>query len=158
MIIALGLYVTSNDKLEVSVLFTSFQLVNSMTFPIMLIPNFINQIFKDLLSIQRLQNYLFTEEHHDRKKYENLEELTKNEILVNFQNVNFGIQEHSLDIVEEDDKIIKEIKSAKNLKLEMKNPDNKIYLNESNSDDDKEKNNEKEKKIGHLSNKQINSE
>ena len=158
MIIALGLYVTSNDKLEVSVLFTSFQLVNSMTFPIMIIPNYINQIFKDLLSIQRLQNYLFTEEHHDRKKYENLDELTKNEILVNFQNVNFGIQEHSLDIVEEDDKIIKEIKSAKNLKLEMKNPDNKIYLNESNSDDDKEKNNEKEKKIGHLSNKQINSD
>jgi len=68
MIIALGLYVTSNDKLEISVLFTSFQLVNSMTFPIMLIPNFINQIFKDLISNQRLQNYLFTEEHQGKKK------------------------------------------------------------------------------------------
>ena len=73
MIIALGLYVTSNDQLEISVLFTSFQLVNSMTFPIMLIPNFINQIFKDIISIQRLQNYLFTEEHQDRKRYENKE-------------------------------------------------------------------------------------
>ena len=40
MIIALGVYVTSNDKLEISVLFTSFQLVNSMTFPIMLIPTY----------------------------------------------------------------------------------------------------------------------
>ena len=124
MIIALGLYVTSNDELEISVLFTSFQLVNSMTFPIMLFPNFINQIFKDLLSIQRLQNYLFSEEHQERTKYEDLNELNKSNILVHFNKINFCIQEPGNDIA---------IKENKNM-------GNKIYLNESSSESDKEKN------------------
>lgn len=92
MIIALGLYVTSNDKLEIAVLFTSFQLVNSMTFPIMLIPTFINQIFKDLISIERLQNYLFSEDHHENK-HQDLKEYHDNSLLVKFDNVTFSIND-----------------------------------------------------------------
>ena len=143
MIIALGLYVTSNDQLEISVLFTSFQLVNSMTFPIMLIPNFINQIFKDIISIQRLQNYLFTEEHQDRKRYENKEEYNKDKILVKFDKINFNIneQKQANGIKYNNEKIEDRENSSDNLSIEMKNIDTKIYLNESNSEDEKDKNN-----------------
>ena len=142
MIIALGLYVTSNDQLEISVLFTSFQLVNSMTFPIMLIPNFINQIFKDIISIQRLQNYLFTEEHQDRKRYENKEEYNKDKILVKFDKINFNIKEQKQanGIKYNNEKIEDRENSSDNLSIEMKNIDTKIYLNESNSEDEKDKN------------------
>ena len=92
MIIALGLYVTSNDKLEIAVLFTSFQLVNSMTIPIMLIPTHINQIFKDLISIERLQNYLFIEDHQENK-YQDLNEYQDKDILIKFDNATFSFNE-----------------------------------------------------------------
>ena len=140
MIIALGLYVTSNDKLEISVLFTSFQLVNSMTFPIMLIPNFINQIFKDLISIQRLQNYLFTDEHQGRKKYENLEELNKNEILVKFHKMNFCIQDPNNEAKKEEKKIQEKNKVKEDLNFEMNNLGEEYNSNDSISGNDNEKN------------------
>ena len=138
MIIALGVYVTSNDKLEISVLFTSFQLVNSMTFPIMLIPTFFNQIFKNILSIQRLQNYLFTGEHQDKEKYKNLDEFNNDGILVKFEKINFGMPESGLGVEPKVEKVLKEIKNAKSFEYEMKNIDAKLYLNESNSENEKE--------------------
>jgi ABC-type multidrug transport system fused ATPase/permease subunit len=111
--------VTSNDKLEISVLFTSFQLVNSMTFPIMLIPTFFNQIFKNILSIQRLQNYLFTGEHQDKEKYKNLDEFNNDGILVKFEKINFGMPESGLGVEPKVEKVLKEIKSAKSFEHEM---------------------------------------
>ena len=130
MIIALGLYVTSNDKLEISVLFTSFQLVNSMTFPIMSIPTFINQIFKDLISIQRLQNYLFSKDHQDKNIYENIEEFNKNSILVKFDNTTFSINEsNGLN----GEKTLKKNKSAKDLTLEMQDLNEKFLGQNDNS-------------------------
>ena len=163
MIIALGLYVTSNDKLEISVLFTSFQLVNSMTFPIMLIPNFINTIFKDLLSIQRLQNYLFTEEHQDRKKYENLDEYTNHNILVKFEKMNFCIQDSKHEVVVGERKLSEEIKDPKNLNLEMADLQDKLFLSDSISESDKrnsldsidDNNNEKNEQINLVTKRQI---
>ena len=140
MIIALGVYITSNKKLEISVLFTSFQLVNSITFPIMLIPTFFNQIFKNLLSIQRLQNYLFTKEHQDKEKYKNLDEFKNNGILVNFEKINFGIHgtTHDMGVEGKDEKTLKQLKSAKSFDFEKNNIDTKLYLNESNSENEKE--------------------
>ena len=131
MIIALGLYVTSNDQLEISVLFTSFQLVNSMTFPIMLIPTFINQIFKDLISIQRLQNYLFTEDHQTRKKYENLEEQNNNDILVQFEKMNFCIQDNTHEIGNDDKKHTEKEKNENDANIEMKNLKNTFDFRDS---------------------------
>ena len=123
MIIALGLYVTSNDKLEISVLFTSFQLVNSMTFPIMALPTFINQIFKDLISIERLQNFLFTNDHLDKNIHQNLEEFNKNGLLVNFENATFSIKESSLHVKH---LILKKSQSARDLNIEMENLDSRL--------------------------------
>ena len=140
MVITLGLYATSNNKLEISVLFTSFQLVNSMTFPIMLLPNFINQIFKNLLSLQRLQHYLFTEEHQERKKFENFDEFDKNGILVNFEKINFSIHDPDEFEIGINKNVLGKTKSEKNINIEMNNMDNKIYLNESNDSDNEIKN------------------
>ena len=132
MVIALGVYITSNNKLEISVLFTSFQLVNSITFPIMLIPTFFNQIFKDLLSIQRLQNYLFTREHQDKEKYKNIDEFNNNGILVNFEKINFGIHAPTscMKVGGTDETIRERLKSAKSFDFEKNNIDTKLYLNE----------------------------
>ena len=151
MIIALGLYVTSNDELEISVLFTSFQLVNSMTFPIMLIPTFINQIFKDLISIQRLQNYLFTEDHASRKGYQNLDELNNNGTLVKFEKMNFCIQDTNHEITIEEKKNSENIIKENDTNIEMENLKNKnkfYFSDSSNSESDKEK--EKEKNMNEI--------
>ena len=129
MIIALGLYVTSNDKLEISVLFTSFQLVNSMTFPIMALPDFINQIFKDLISIERLQNFLFTEDHQDKNIYQDMDEYKKNNLLVKFENTTFSINESNLDI----QKDISKSKSSNNLSIELQDLNSKIIVEDNNS-------------------------
>ena len=143
MVIALGVYITSNNKLEISVLFTSFQLVNSITFPIMLIPTFFNQIFKDLLSIQRLQNYLFTREYQDKEKYKNIDEFNNNGILVNFEKINFGIHAPTscMQVVGTDETIRERLKNAKSFDFEKNNIDTKLYLNENennNSENEKE--------------------
>ena len=151
MVIALGVYITSNNKLEISVLFTSFQLVNSITSPIMLIPTFFNQIFKDLLSIQRLQNYLFTREHQDKEKYKNIDEFNNNGILVNFEKINFGIHAPTscMQVGGTDETILEKLKSAKSFDFEKNNIDTKLYLNENENNNSE---NEKELdiiKIGH---------
>ena len=136
MVIALGLYVTSNEKLEISILFTSFQLVNSMTFPIMALPAFINQIFKDLISIERLQNYLFTEDHQDKSIYQNLEEYKNNNLLVKFDNTTFCIKETNLDMQNN----ITKSKSSDNLNVELQNLDSKLLIDKDNSNNNNENN------------------
>ena len=93
MVISLGLYITSTkNDLTISKLFTSFQIINSMTFPIMLIPLFINQIFRNIISIERLQNFLFSEDHKPNI-YQNKTEYEVNNILIKFDKVTFGIKE-----------------------------------------------------------------
>ena len=134
MVIALGLYVTSNDKLEISILFTSFQLVNSMTFPIMALPNFINQIFKDLISIERIQNYLFTQDHQDKNIYKNIEEYKNNNLLVKFDNTTFSINEINLDIQAK----ITKSKSSDNLNIELQDLDSKLLIDKGNSNNNNE--------------------
>ena len=136
MIIALGLYVTSNDKLEIAVLFTSFQLVNSMTFPIMLIPTFINQIFKDLISIERLQNYLFSEDHHENK-HQDLKEYHDNSLLVKFDNVTFSINDSKHLELTNKKKYINKSKNANDISIELKEIEPKSLLNKS-SEENKE--------------------
>ena len=151
MIIALGLYVTSNDKLEISVLFTSFQLVNSMTFPIMALPDFINQIFKDLISIERLQNFLFTEDHQDKNIYQDMDEYKKNNLLVKFENTTFSINESNLDI----QKDISKSKSSNNLSIELQDLNSKIIVEDNNSKNNNENYKNKYEKIEKLSKRAI---
>ena len=146
MVIALGLYVTSNEKLEISILFTSFQLVNSMTFPIMALPTFINQIFKDKISIERLQNYLFTEDHQDKSIYKNIEEYKINNLLVKFDNTTFSINEANLDI----QKNITKSKSS-DLNIELQKIDSNSSTEKGNSTNNNENNKNNYEKLNKLS-------
>ena len=92
VIFTLYFFAYSNKELEISTLFTSFQLINSMTFPLILIPFFFNRLFSNLLSVKRLQSFLQTDEF-ELNKYKNNEN-NKKDILVKFDNVNFGLQKN----------------------------------------------------------------
>ena len=87
LMISIGTYIYSNKALEIANLFTSFQLINQMTQPLMGIPMFLNDFFTNLISIQRLQNFLNSPEHN-YKKNENHE---KKEILIKYDKATFGI-------------------------------------------------------------------
>ena len=104
IIFALIFFAYSNKELEISDLFTAFQLINSMTFPLILIPFFFQRLFTNLLSVKRLQNFLQTNELNLNKYKDN--ELYKKDILIKFDNVTFGLHNY------------KEEKSLKNKTLE----------------------------------------
>ena len=87
LMISIGTNIYSNKALEIANLFTSFQLINQMTQPLMGIPMFLNDFFTNLISIQRLQNFLNSPEHN-YKKNENYE---KEEILIKYDKATFGI-------------------------------------------------------------------
>ena len=142
ILFSLNFYMDKNEDIEISSLSTSIQLVGSMTFPIMAIPFFLNQLFSNILSIERLQGYLNTEEHQPNN-HQNIKELNENNILVKFDDVTFGIREKI--IVKKDSKksrIKNKSKKNKDLK-EMKKETfelKEIFL------DDKEKGEEENNK------------
>ena len=96
IIFTLCFYAYSNKELEISNLFTSFQLIHSMTFPLILIPFFFNRLFSNLISVKRLQTFLQTDEF-ELNKFKNIKEFSK-DILVKFDNVTFGLQKNSQEI------------------------------------------------------------
>ena len=63
MTLTLSIFVTVNDQLEISSLFASFQLINTITIPLMITPIFLAQLVGNLVSIKRLQSFLLSSEH-----------------------------------------------------------------------------------------------
>ena len=57
MLFSLNFYMDKNEDIEISSLSTSIHLVHSMTFPIMAIPSFLNQVFSDLLSFEKITKF-----------------------------------------------------------------------------------------------------
>ena len=94
MIFTLYFFAYSKKEIEISNLFVAFQLINSMTMPLLSIPFFFNRLFSNLLSIKRVQNFLKTEEY-EVGKYENKEEYDKN-VLIKFDNISFGLHQNQL--------------------------------------------------------------
>ena len=109
IIFTLYFFAYSNKEIEISNLFVAFQLIYSMTYPILLIPFFFNRLFSNLLSVKRLQNFLKTEEF-EFGKYKNDEEYNK-DILIKFDNISFGIHKNQ----------VKNKKSKKNKRRIFKN-------------------------------------
>ena len=87
MILTLYIFVNSKEQLEISSLFASFQLINTITGPITVIPIFLSRIAGNLISIKRLQAFLLSEEHYELNKNKN-----NNNIAVKFTNTTFGIK------------------------------------------------------------------
>ena len=97
ILFSLNFYMDRNEDIEISSLSSSLQLVRSMTFPIMAIPFFLNQVFSNMLSFERLQNYLFTEDHQPNN-HTNKKELEENNIMIKFDKATFGIRENQNNI------------------------------------------------------------
>ncbi len=95
IIFTLYFFAYTNKEIETSKLFLAFQLINSMTFPLLLIPFFFNRLFSNLLSVKRLQNFLKSEEFVSGK-YQNEEEYNK-DILIKFDNISFGIHKNQIE-------------------------------------------------------------
>jgi ABC-type multidrug transport system fused ATPase/permease subunit len=90
LIVSLGIYVFSNKALEISDLFTFPQLITLMTNPLMAIPVMISEFFSNLISITRLQKFLFTPEH-DYTKFEDRNLYLNENLLVKFDKATFGV-------------------------------------------------------------------
>ena len=108
MIFSLNYYMDKNEDIEISSLSSSIQLVRSMTFPIMAIPFFLNQVFSNLLSFKRIQNFMYTEEHLPNDHF-NEKELEENNIMVKFDKTTFGIRDNPINKIQ--DNTNKNIKS-----------------------------------------------
>ena len=87
LILSLVSYIYNNKFLEVSNLFTANNLIQNMTSPLMSIPLFLNEFFSNLISINRIQNFLYQQEHDNSNKYQNKEKLIKDNILIKYKNV-----------------------------------------------------------------------
>ena len=88
MTLTLTVFVTSKDEIEISSLFTSFQLINTITIPLMIIPLFLAQLVGNLVSIKRLQSFLLTEEYYNNRNKSSL----NNDLRVKFDNTTFGVK------------------------------------------------------------------
>ena len=88
MIITLSIFVTLKDHLEISSLFASFQLINTITIPLMIIPIFLAQLVGNLVSIKRLQSFLLSEEHSNNINKNSGD----NNIMIKFEDVSFNMK------------------------------------------------------------------
>jgi ABC-type bacteriocin/lantibiotic exporter with double-glycine peptidase domain len=124
MILTLNLFVSSNNEHEISILFTSFQLINTITQPLTVIPIFLSRIAGNLISIKRLQSFLLSEEHFSKQNL-NIKDI-KNDIIIKFNNTTFG----NKNIKKKDNEIInaelnsndshEEIKLLENISFSVK--------------------------------------
>ena len=96
MLFSLNFYMEKKEDIEISSLSSSIQLVHSMTFPINAIPNFLNMVITNILSIERLQNFLYGEEHKDNR-YKNKKEMDTNNIMIKFDKATFGIKDNIIN-------------------------------------------------------------
>ena len=97
LMVSIGTYIYSNKTLEIANLFTAFQLINQMTNPLMGIPMFLNDFFTNLISIKRLQDFLYSEEHNYNKN----ENSNEKDILIKYNKATFGINISSNQIEKE---------------------------------------------------------
>ena len=143
MLFSLNFYMDKKEDIEISSLSSSIQLVHSMTFPLMSIPSFLHQLFSNLLSFDRLQNFLYSEEHKDNK-YINKDELNKNQILIKFDKATFGLEEP----INKKNKFVQN-KDKNKTKKNMENRNRPVELKEMFIDEKEEENikDEKEKEF-----------
>ena len=95
IIFTLYFFAYSNKEIEISNLFVAFQLINSMTPPLLLIPFFFNRLFSNLISAKRVQNFLENKDEFESGKYQNIDEFKK-DVLIKFDNISFGIHKNQV--------------------------------------------------------------
>ena len=105
MTLTLTVFVASKDEIEISSLFTSFQLINTITIPLMIIPLFLAQLVGNLVSIKRLQSFLLSEDYSNNRN--NL--IPKDDLIIKFEDATFGVKNN------------KEYNNNNNIKINLSN-------------------------------------
>ena len=88
MTLTLTVFVLSKDEIEISSLFTSFQLINTITIPLKVIPLFLAQLVGNLVSIKRLQLFLLSEDYYNNRN----KSIVTNDIVIKMENASFGVK------------------------------------------------------------------
>ena len=96
LIVSLSSYVIQNNNIDITNLFTANQLIGSLCFPLMGIPMFLTEFMSNLISVDRIQKYL-NQPDHNYTKHEDRESFLKDNILIDFQNLNFGLKNSNND-------------------------------------------------------------
>ena len=86
--INLSIFVKISNHLEISSLFASFQLINTIAIPLKIIPIFLAQLVGNLVSIKRLQSFLLSEGHINNT----IKSLKENNIMIKFENISFSVK------------------------------------------------------------------
>ena len=86
--INLSIFVKISNHLEISSLFASFQLINTIAIPLKIIPIFLAQLVGNLVSIKRLQSFLLSEGHINNTNKNSKE----NNIMIKFENISFSVK------------------------------------------------------------------
>ena len=116
LMVTIGIYLYSNNELEITNIFTAFHLINSLTNPLMSIPSFLNGFFTNLISVSRLENFLKSNEH-DYTTHENIKSLIEDNIIIKYDKATFGINinennEYNKDENKEENNEIKKRKKS----------------------------------------------
>ena len=134
MLFSLNFYLEKKEDIEISSLSSSIQLVRSMTFPIHAIPAFLNMVISNILSIERLQNFLYSEEHKENK-YKNKEELDKNNLMIKFDKATFCIKCNNKNINNNDNNNDKLNKKQENKEIKKEYELKEIYSDKNNKEE-----------------------
>ena len=111
-IFCLCFFAYSGNKLDIKNLFTAYQLIQSMSVPMIFIPVFFKRLFSNLLSVKRLQAFLITNDY-DINLFKNKDK-SQEDLLIKFSNVTLGLQNVPVEVPENS---------------EERNPQNNIDIN-----------------------------
>ena len=123
MTLTLTIFVLSKDEIEISSLFTSFQLINTITIPLKVIPLFLAQLVGNLVSIKRLQSFLLSEDYYNNRN----KSIPKDGLVLKFDNITYGVK-NSIEIknnskIKINKEIKGEIKLLENISFSVKKGD-----------------------------------
>ena len=121
-LISILAYATFSSEMSISNILTSLYIFNSLGEPFFLIPEYISGLFDSMISLKRLEKFLFSKEYNKNQIIKNNENESKYAIFIN--NLDFGIIKSGEDNEEEIEK--KEEKKDKSNNSEEDSEDREL--------------------------------
>ena len=121
-LISILAYATFSSEMSISNILTSLYIFNSLGEPFFLIPEYISGLFDSMISLKRLEKFLFSKEYNKNQIIKNNENESKYAIFIN--NLDFGIVKSGEDNEEEIEK--KEEKKDKSNNSEEDSEDREL--------------------------------
>ncbi|MCQ2816425.1 MAG: ATP-binding cassette domain-containing protein [archaeon] len=89
-IIIISLQIYNNSSIEVSAMFTSLNLIKAVTIPFFAMPDIVTGIVQNLISVERIQEFLNSPEH-DFGDHKNQKAMDEEDIMIKYEDASFGI-------------------------------------------------------------------